>query len=56
MSNLISKYTLEVLPGSKPINYGSVMYMYGWIMEVHQPNTFPPAKLAQDYIVHRSLD
>ena len=37
MSNPIHTRTLEdLLHGNKPINYGSMVYMYGWMIEEHQ--------------------
>ena len=57
MPSSISSHTLEdFLHGSKPMNYESMMYMYGWIIEAHQPITFLQVEIAQDYIVHHSLD
>ena len=38
MSNPISTRTLEdLLHGSESMNYESMMYMYDWMMEEHQP-------------------
>jgi len=62
--NLISNHTLEdLLHGSESMNYGSLICVCvcvyvcvcGWILEEHQPITFPQVEIAQDYVVHRSL-
>ena len=37
------------------MKYKSMVYMYGWIIQEHQPITLPQAEFAQDYIVHRSI-
>ena len=41
---------------TKSMNYGSIMCIYGWIIEEPQPITFPQAKFAQDFIIHCFLD
>ena len=52
MLNFISNRTLkDLLHKSEPMNFGSIMYMYGWIMEEHQPITFPQAEFAKGDIV-----
>ena len=56
MPNFISNHTSEgLLRGSDSVNNESMMYMYRWITEEHQPITFPQAEFVQDYIVHCSL-
>jgi len=37
MPSSISNCTLEDLHGGKPIKYGSMVYVYGWMMKDHQP-------------------
>ena len=38
MLNFISNHTLEnLLHGSKPMNYESMMYANGWMIEENQP-------------------
>jgi len=38
ISNPISTRSFKyLLHGSKPMNYGSMMYVHGWMMEEHQP-------------------
>ena len=51
MSSFISNRTLEDLHGSEPMKYESMVYVYGWIMEEHQPIAFPQAEFAKDDIV-----
>jgi len=37
MLSSISSCTLEDLHGGESMKYGSMVYMYGWVMEEHQP-------------------
>ena len=38
MTSSISNYTLKnLLHGGKPMKYESIVYVYGWMMEEHQP-------------------
>ena len=57
MPSFIFHHTLEdFLHGGEPMKYESVVYMYGWIMEEHQPITFPQAEFAKIDIVHHLID
>ena len=51
MSNFISDRTLEdLLRGRETMSYGSVMYLYGWIIEEHQPIGIDYQPIRDDYI------
>ena len=51
MPNPIFTHTLEDLfHGSKPINNGSMVYVYGWMMEEHQPIGINYQSIRDDYI------
>jgi len=57
MPSSISHHTLEyLLHGGKPMKYENIVYMYGWIMEKHQPIAFPQGEFAKDDIVHHSIE
>ena len=52
MPNSISNRTLEDLHESEPMNYGSMMYVYGWMMEKHQPIGIDYQLIRDDDYVH----
>jgi len=52
MPNFISNRTLEDLHESEPMNYGSMMYVYGWMMEKHQPIGIDYQLIRDDDYVH----
>jgi len=51
MPNLISTRTLEdLLHKNKPMNYGSMVYAYGWMMEKHHPIGIAYQPIQDDYV------
>ena len=56
MSSSISNCTLEdLLPGGELMKYGSMVYVYGWIMEEHQPTGIDYQPIRDDVYIEDSM-
>ena len=55
MPNFISYRTLEDLRGSELVSYESMVYVYGWMMEEHQPIDIDYQPIRDDDYIEDSM-
>ena len=56
MVNSISNHTMkDFLRGCKLMNYGSMMYLYGWMMDKHQPIDIDHQQIWDEYCIEDSM-